>query len=387
MKVLYISPINVCSTKGESIHFLEVGENLKNFGNDLLAICRGKQERSRKLNFRYIPNIQVSYLTTLLTELFLDLYLIFYLLIFKPHAVYYRGVALGGVISRIFRVPSVAEANGIYPDEIKMQRPRFFWVVGPILKLRERILYCSATKVICVTNGIKRELTKRYGVPCEKCEVVPNGVNISLFKPCNKMVCRKILEFDENAFYLGFVGSFQPWQGLDTLIEALKIVKERNYKRMKCVLVGDGDEMESLKRMVKLNRLQNEIIFKGRVAYEEVPTLINSFDVCLAPFKRQRNAKIGLSPLKLYEYLACGKPVIATRTEGVTEVIEESNCGYLFDADDVGGLVLNIIQCYKEGDTLDKLGNNGRSFVENRFSWEVIAQMVEDILKEATNVA
>jgi len=280
----------------------------------------------------------------------------FFVKTFRPNVVFYRGLMSGGIICRIFGIPSVAEANGIYPDEIKMQRPLFFGVVGPILKLRERILYCSATKVICVTNGIKRELTRGYGVAGGKCEVVPNGVNISLFKPCNKMVCRRALEFDENTFYLGFVGSFQPWQGLDTLIQALTIVKERNCRHMKCVLVGDGDEMESLKRMVNLNSLQNEIIFKGRVEYEDVPALINSFDVCLAPFKRQRNAKIGLSPLKLYEYLACAKPVIATRTEGVTEVIEESNCGYLFDADDANALALKIIQCFNERDILEKLG-------------------------------
>jgi glycosyltransferase involved in cell wall biosynthesis len=386
MKLLYISPINIQLPKGESIHFLEIGKNLKNFGNDLLVICRGKQEKFIKLNIRFIPDIQFSYLTTLLTELFLSLYLIFYLLIFKPDVVYYRGVALGGVISRIFRVPSVAEANGIYPDEIRMERPRFFRIVGPILKLRERVLYYSATRIICVTDGIRRELSKEYGVGRERCRVVPNGVNTRLFKPSDKMACRKELGFEEDSFCLGFVGTFQPWQGLDTLVEALRIVKERNNENMKCVLIGDGDEMEFLQKMVNQYGLHKEIIFKGRIRYKEVPKFINSFDVCVAPFKSQRNAKIGLSPLKIYEYMACAKPVITTRIEGVTEVIEKSNCGYLFEADDVNTFALRIVQCYNERDTLDKLGDNGRSFVERSFSWGIIAQKVEEILKEVTNV-
>ena len=84
--------------------------------------------------------------------------------------------------------------------------------------------------------------------------------------------------------------------------------------------------------------------------------------------------------------MACARPVITTRMEGITEVIEKSNCGYLFEADDVSTFALRIVQCYNERDTLDKLGNNGRSFVERSFSWEIIAQKVEEILKEVTDV-
>ena len=113
MKILYFSPINTNVQKGDSTHFLEVAENLQHFGNKVLVICRGGRVKLRDLNFKYIPNIEIKYLTTLLVDLFSSLYLIFYLLILKPDIVYYRGVTLGGIISRIFNVPSVAEANGI----------------------------------------------------------------------------------------------------------------------------------------------------------------------------------------------------------------------------------------------------------------------------------
>ena len=379
MKILYLSPININVQKGDSTHFLEIGENLQQLGNKLLVICRGKG-KFRNLEFKYIPNIEIRYLTTLLVDLFSALYLVFCLLVFKPDIVYYRGVPMGGIISRIFDVPSVAEANGIYPDEIKIGQPHFFKFVGCFIKLRERINYFSANKIICVTEGIKRELVKNYGVKNKICTVIPNGANIDLSKPMDKAACRKKLGLGEGCFYLGFVGSFQAWQGLDTLIEAMRVVKDRGLDKICCVLVGDGEPMGYLQKMVDRYRLHQEIVFTGRVRYEEVPPFVNSFDIC---YLCKTGLKFGFSPLKLYEYLACARPVIASRVQGVSEVIERGNCGYLFEPDDVEDLALRIIQSYNERDRLPRLGNNGRILVEKSFSWQRIARRVENLLREA----
>ena len=144
--------------------------------------------------------------------------------------------------------------------------------------------------------------------------------------------------------------------------------------------------MSSLKDMVDRYGLHQEITFAGTIKHKEVSVFINAFDVCLAPFKRERNEKIGLSPLKLYEYLACARPVIASRVQGVSEVIEKGNCGYLFEPDDMEDLASKIIKSYNERDRLSRLGNNGRILVEKRFSWERIARRVENLLKEAIEV-
>ena len=383
MKILYFAPINVNVQKGDSTHFLEVAGNLQDFGNKVLVICQGGKGKLRDLNFKYIPNIEIKYLTTLFVDLFSSLYLIFYLLVLKPDIVYYRGVTLGGIISRIFSVASVAEANGIYPDEIKIGQPYFFKFVGCFLKLRERMNYFLANRIICVTEGIKRELVKSYGVKNAICRVIPNGANTNLFTPMDKLACRRKLSLKEGHFYLGFVGSFRPWVGLDTLIEALSMIKRKGYDKIRCILVGDGGLMGNLKEIVKQHNLQEEVIFTGGIRYEEVALFINSFDVCLAPFKRKRNLRIGLSPLKLYEYLACARAVIASRLEGISEVIDDGKCGYLFEPDVVEDLAARIIESYRERDKLIELGNNGRTLIEKMFSWEGTTRRVESVLREA----
>ena len=383
MRILYISPIRITAQEGESYHFLEIGENLHKFGNELMTICRGKGKRFQHLNAKFIPDFEIRYLTALITDFFMSVYLAFYLLKFRPEVVYYRGVTFAGIASRIFGVPSVAEADGIYPDEVKEERPRFFKLAGGFLKLRERINYYLATRIICVTEGIKRQLGRNYGIKSEICAVIPNGVNTDLSRPVDKAACRKKLSLKEGYFYLGFVGSFRAWQGLDTLVEAMKEVKKKGIDKIRCVLVGDGESMNHLKDRAHRYNLHRQTVFAGRVAYEEVPTFINAFDVCLAPFKGERNEKIGLSPLKLYQYLACARPVIASRVQGVSEVIEKGKCGYLFEPDDARDLASRIIESYNEKGKLPQLGNNGRIFVEKNHSWERIARSVENTLKEA----
>lgn len=380
MKILCISHAKISGQEGDSTHTLEMALNLQKQGNDLLLICQDGKQVFYSLKIVRLPGLRIKYLTSLFLDLISIPSLFFYIKRFKPDIVYYRDVTTGGIISWLLKISSVAEANGIYPEEVKMERPHFFKIAGSFLRMRERLQYFSATRIICVTEGIKRELVKTYGVKREICRVIHNGVNTRLFKPSDKMACRKKLGIKGDYFNIGFVGSFKAWQGLETLIEAVKIVKDKGYESIKCFFIGDGYLVKGLKEMVNWHGLQKDIIFTGRVTYKDVPTFINSFDIC---YLCRIGLYFGFSPLKLYEYLACAKPVIASRVEGISEVIEDGNCGYLFDPDDVESLASMIIESYNERNRLPEFGNNGRRLIENRFSWEKVARKVQRVLKES----
>jgi len=362
---------------------MAIGGNLQKLGNELLTICCGKGKKFQYLHVKYVPHLGIPYLTALTTDFFLSLYLFYYILRFKPDVVYYRGVTLAGSISRIFKVASVAEANGIYPDEVKIERPSFFKLFGNFLKLREWINYYFATRIICVTEGIRNKLGENYGIKSEVCTVIPNGVNTDVSRPMDKAVCKKKLGLAEDCFYVGFVGFFRFWQGLNTLIEAMKITKDAGYNEIHCVLVGDGGPMGYLRKMVEQFDLEEETVFTGKIEYKDVATFINSFDIC---YLSKIGLNFGFSPLKLYEYLACARPVIASRVQGVTEVIEEGKCGYLFEPHDPKDLAFRIMQSYEERGKLRELGHNGRIFVEKNYNWAKIAKRVEIVLKEAIEV-
>ncbi|MEM2001611.1 MAG: glycosyltransferase family 4 protein [Thermoproteota archaeon] len=386
MKIIYISSEDMRKEGGGKTHFFEVARNLVTLGNELLILLPGYRPRDKKnygLNVRYVPTLKKSHLSYLLYEIVGFFYLAFYILKFRPNAIYLRqGLfeVFTPILARLFQVPYVIEKNGIMEDELRSRG--FAEITIKLLRAAEEVNFHLSNKIICVTEGIKKEIARRYRVDESKLVVIPNGANIDLFHPLDKRECRRKLRLDEDAFYAGFVGSFAPWQGLETLVEAAKKVKEKGYFRIRYVLVGDGKLEQTIKRMVREYELANEVVFTGRVPYEEVVYYINAFDVALAPFICERNAIIGLSPLKLYEYLACSRPVIASRLDGVREVIEEGRCGYLFEAGDVEGLAERIIQSYHESGLLQEMGERGRRLVESKYTWKTIAEHIAKILEE-----
>jgi glycosyltransferase involved in cell wall biosynthesis len=159
-------------------------------------------------------------------------------------------------------------------------------------------------------------------------------------------------------------------------------VKEQGYAQIKHILVGDGEQEPLLRQKVREYKLEQEIKFTGRVTYEQVVYYINACDIAIAPFTKERNSIIGVSPLKVYEYLACGRPVIASRLDGIKEVIEEGKCGYLFEPGDAEELAKRIIQSYQERDALQEMGLRGRRLVENKYSWRMTAKRIVKVLNE-----
>jgi len=382
MKIIYISSEDMRKEGAGKTHFIEVAQNLVKLGNELLILLPGYQPRDRKnygLSVCYVPTFRKNVLSYLLYEINSLLYLTFYILNWKPDVIYLRqGLfeVFPPILARLFGVPYVIEKNGIMEDEFRSRG--FSEIVIKILRLAEEINFRLSDKIVCVTEGIKREIVRRYKVNEGKLVVIPNGANIELFRPLDKHECRRKLGLEEGAFYIGFVGSFAPWQGLDILIEAAKQVKKQGYFQIKYILVGSGERESIIRKSVREYGLEQEILFSGRVAYGQVVYYINACDITVAPFTKERIA----SPLKLFEYLACGRPVIASRVDGIKEVIEEGKCGYLFEPGDAEELAKRIIQSYQERDALQEMGLRGRRLVENKYSWRMTAKRIVKVLNE-----
>lgn len=386
LKILYLTNEDMRKEGGGKTHFIEVAQNLVKLGNELLVLLPGYWPRDKRdygLNIRYVPTFKKNSLSYLLYEFLNVFYFGFYILKFKPDAIYSRSGLLDvmpPILARLFRVLYVIEKNGIMEDEFRSRG--FSELIIKILRLVERINFRLSSKIVCVTEGIKQEIARRYRVDERKLLVIPNGANTKLFRPLDEKECRRRLGLEEDAFYVGFVGSFSPWQGLETLIEAAKQVKGHGLSEIKYLLVGDGELEPILRRKVREDGLEGEMQFTGRVAYEEIVYYMNAFNVAVAPFTTKGSEALG-SPLKIYEYLACGRPVLASRVDGVKEVIEEGRCGYLFESGDAKELAEKILQSYHERDSLAELGRNGRRLVEEKYNWRETARQVVDVLQEA----
>ena len=169
---------------------------------------------------------------------------------------------------------------------------------------------------------------------------------------------------------------FFAWQGLEYLIKSVPhVLIECPDSRF--LLVGDGVLKSVLRAWLKILVYPIKY-FTGMVPYQDVPYYINASDVCVVP---KLPLKSGYSPLKLCEYLACEKPVIASRLNGF-EILEEHQMGLLVPPEDEVALAQAIVKLLKSFSLREEMGENGRQYVVEHRSWESVARKTLEVFEE-----
>jgi len=296
---------------------------------------------------------------------------------FKCEVLYVRhGISTisGLLISKLKRMPIAIEINGIIADEKFMGRRRGGRFLRYLLFHLDKIACGESTKIISVTEELKRLLVRLYDAPPNKIIVIPNGVNIILFKSLNEKECKRSLSLDLNAKYVGFIGSLAPWQGVEYLIKSAPLILEEVIET-KFLIVGDGVVREELEDIIRELGLDDRFIFTGTIPHRDVPKYINASEVCVVP---KIPLKFGYSPLKLYEYMACRKPVIASRLSGF-EILEQNNAGILVEPENSHKLAKAIIKMLKNKELREEMGRNGREVVVRKYSWKKVAENIEKV--------
>lgn len=271
------------------------------------------------------------------------------------------------IISKIFKMPFFVEVNGLAVNESKLVTFRSKLHLF-LVQLSEKYNYNNAKKIFAVSESIKKGIIQHYNIPPHKIVVIENGTDTELFKPINKQEINLCL--DENYKYIGFVGSFAPWHGLEYLIQSAAIVL-KNYPCVKYILVGNGILKEKIMRMITDLNLENNFIIIGQIPHEKVPIYINSFDICVI----LKNKDIPGSPLKLYEYLSCGKPVIATDSEDF-KALYEFNAGILVNPENLEELSSKTVSLLTNDNLRKNMGDNARKYALENHSWSHVAKDV-----------
>ncbi len=272
------------------------------------------------------------------------------------------------LLGKITGIPTMVEVNGLLSQETKYQKP----VLNSLISWLDKLAAKKANHLITVTQGLKDYLLELNQRPEKEITVIPNGVNTSKFRPMNMEEARKKHGIDEGNLVI-FMGTLAHWQGISFLIEAVEILKNENFT---VLIVGSGPIELELREIVKKNKLEGKIKFTGPVEYQDIPGYINCGNICVAPFTIDRNMKIGLSPLKVYEYGACGKSVVASRIKNL-EFIEQENIGKLVEPEDPKALAEGIKSMLANQEEAETMGQNARKLMETQYSWDCIAQRIQ----------
>jgi glycosyltransferase involved in cell wall biosynthesis len=250
----------------------------------------------------------------------------------------------------------------------KLFRPIGRIVEGKVLKLADRVL---------VINDKLREYVIEHGAYPHRTQVLGAGIDIGQFDPAiDGHQLRKQYGFGKEDVVLFFMGWLYHFSGLKEV--ALKLAKMPNHK-LRLLIVGEGDAYDELQRIQNEYNLQDRLILTGKRPYQEMPAFIAAADACILPAYPWEPIMQDIVPIKMYEYMAMGKPVISTRLPGVVQEFGQGN-GVIY----VNGpeeVIEEAIELVGNG-SLSELGSRARSFVE-RYSWDTITDEFEGILQEA----
>lgn len=222
----------------------------------------------------------------------------------------------------------------------------------------------AATVLLPVSQGVADYLGQYPGAR-GRTHVVPNGVNPERF-PEN---LTPTYPPEPGVFTIGFVGTLKPWHGLSILIDAFDWLY-RHDSTIRLLIVGDGPERERLIHDVATRGLANAVHYTGAVHPGDVPGLLASMDVAVAPYPDQPN--FYFSPLKVYEYMAAGLPVVASRIGQLTDLIEHGTNGLLYTPDDVSTLSAALSLLRSDPFLRSRLGREARRTVLQRHTWAAV---------------
>lgn len=384
MNILYISFPDLNGSTGSCTHVREVLRNLS-INNSITVVSPTKYPPNfgDNLTFKRCGYFDIDLLRAFTFSINAFFICFFYLLRNKCDFIYERDHAFGTGcnLSLLFGIPVIMEVNGISNETGRLPKS-----IAKIMNLVLFNRYSIATHIITVTPKLKEFLQFNYDLPSDKISVVENGANIDLFRPMDKENALKKLDLDPEFKYICFVGHLAPWQGVEYLIKSSPFILSQ-CPNTKFIIVGDGPKLDELKKLVDTLNIFSNYIFTGYVDYEKVPVYINASSICVAPFVIERNDKIGLSALKIYEYLACGKPVVASKIKGIEELLSTSNGGISVTPENVSDLGKTIVRLLQDDSTCEKMGAEGCKFIRNHHSWKTVAANVENIFYNAISSA
>jgi glycosyltransferase involved in cell wall biosynthesis len=254
-------------------------------------------------------------------------------------------------------------------------------IQAALAKWAARLTFRSATTLICVSAAAKAHFVRQWQIPAAKIAVVPNGVDTAAFSPCDDpRPVRARLGLTDGPLVM-FVGGFQPWHGLELLVEAFARVAHKRPDA-KLLLVGDGPARPAAEAAIASLKLEKNVHITGYVAHEAMPTWLAAADVAVAPYPALPQ-ELWFSPLKLYEYMAAGKAIVASAAGQIAEVIEDGHNGRLVRPGDVAELAQAIGELLDDPAGRQELGRAARQQAVSQHSWQVYRQRLESLYTAA----
>ena len=296
---------------------------------------------------------------------------------------YSRANFSGLVLSRRQGVPLVLEYNG---SELWMSR---HW--GTRLRyaaLTEKIEILNlrgADVVVVVSRALKDELSSR-GIDEARILVNPNGVDPDRYSPAVSGERVRARHGLAGRLVVGFIGTFGRWHGAEVLAAAFGVLLERDPAlrgRVKLMMIGAGTRLQATREEAARRGIEAEVVYTGLIPQDQGPEHLAACDILVAPHVANPDGSTFFgSPTKLFEYMAAGRGIVASRLGQIAEVLEDGRTALLAEPGDPESLAQALLRMARDARLREDLGRAAREEVRRRYSWKEHTRRIADKLRE-----
>ncbi len=396
MKILYYSShtqLSLSDQNGAGTHMREVIVSLRNQGHEVLPVIIAdiispprtitiSQQKSINgatikqifkkiipaIVWRTVKELQILRIDKIATEILRK-----NVTAFNPEVIYERAAHLqtsGMKIARSEKIFHVMEINAPFIEEVKVFE-KANTLLYNLCKRVEKMQVEFPNQVYVVSSALKKYYSS-YLKDNSKIKVIPNAVNPLQIKVNEKLKGEIIKKYQlANYKVVGFVGSIFPYHGVDILIEAMAEVFKRKSD-VKLLIVGDGLILDDLKKRCAELNIQDKVMFTGKVNHDDAYTYIDLMDIAVMAKSNWYG-----SPVKIFEYGAMGKPIIAPNTIPVKDVMVDGEDGLLIEPNQ-NELTNTIDKLLNDEKLRKKIALNFQSKVFKNHTWDkVVADVIE----------
>lgn len=374
MKILYHH--RVASKDGQYVHIEELTNALKEQGHEIIMVCPkiaetkdfGSEGGIVPFLKKHIP--QAAYeLMELAYSVYAFVKLAKAVRKHKPDCLYerYNLYMVAGVwLKKVFNISMLSEVNAPLLDE----RSKYNGIaLTGLARWSERYVWSNADYVLPVTQ-VLADRVAREGVDNKRIKVIPNGINLKRFGSIPDIQDAKVKLGLGDSLVLGFTGFVREWHRLDKVVELL--ADSSQAQRRHLLLVGDGPARSSVEQRAKELGVSGQVTITGVVGRDKVSEYVSAFDIALQP-----DVVPYASPLKLFEYLAMGRAIVAPDTPNIREVLEDEYNALLFDPDRFETFIELIRKMCADDSLRQRLAFNAKQTItDRRYTWENNASTV-----------
>lgn len=382
MKLLMVANVKFPPVTGDAVHFLDLIRHFQKNHADVSVILpkpsRNYLNRPRGVTYSFYREYTLHFIGPILSIFSMMLTVLRVSLNDKFDGIYLRQASFFFILRLIgwmLSLPIFFEINGICFLESKLRGENS--LISGLHALMDKTAVKRAKGVICVSSALFNYVRK-FRDDERNILKTANGVNIDMFvKDYDEDKVKRKYGLNDEVILI-FIGHLTPWYDFDLLLNAMKIISSKRSD-VKLLVIGEGILEGELKLKVSKMNLKN-VIITGKIPHDDIPPLLKIAKIALLPLKNILHNMFIDTPLKILEYFAAGKAVIASDIGGISKTIKNNYNGVLLSQINGKELAESIVKLLGEPAKMRSLGEKAKKICCEKYSWDIVSKQILEFI-------